>query len=76
MTTQTIKALRAATKCIRADLRQSQKLYKRLERKSRTANGLDFEESETHDFEDGFSSALRLALQYLERELSAVAVKI
>ena len=76
MTTQTIKALRTATKCIRADLRQSQKLYDRLDRKSCTANGLDFEESETHDFEDGFSSDLRLALQYLERELSAVAVKI
>jgi hypothetical protein len=76
MTQEIITALKSATKRVRADYRESLKNSNRLDRKSRTDNGLDFEESEQHDFEDGFSSALRMAITYLTKELSAVGVQL
>ena len=76
MTQQITKALRAAAQSIRADYRNSIKRYSRLDRKSRRGNGLDFEESEAHDFEDGFSSALHLALGHLVRELAAIGITL
>jgi hypothetical protein len=76
MTQEIINALKTATKRIRADHRESLKHYNRLDRKSRTANGLDMDESEQHDYEDGFSSALRMAIEYLTTELSAVGVNL
>ena len=76
MTQEIIKAVRGGAKRIRAIYRESKKLYDRLDRKSRTANGLDFGESETHDFEDGFSSALHIALVVLADELTSVGIKL
>jgi hypothetical protein len=76
MTQEIIAALKTATGRIRADYRESLKRYNRLDRKSRTGNGLDFEGSEQHDFEDGFRSALHMAIRYLTTELSAVGVHV
>ena len=76
MTQHIINALRTAAKLIRADYSQAHKRYARLDRKSRKGNGLNFDESEAHDFEDGFTTALTAALAHLARELSAVGIVI
>ena len=76
MTQEIINAVNTAITRIRADYREALKRYNRLDRKSRTGDGLDFEESEQHDFEDGISSGLHMAIQHLIRELSAVGINL
>lgn len=70
------KALKRTTTRLRVLERQSLRRYNRLDRKACTDDGLNLEESEQHDFEDGYSSAMSTALRLLATELGAAGIRL
>lgn len=76
MTKQIIAALKKASRHINADYRQSKKIYDRLSRKACSEYGLNLDDAELHDYEDGFSSALAHAMRILKEEMSAAGIKL
>ena len=71
-----IKALAAAIRNIERDRKASLKIFARLETRLHGGEDLNFEEIEQHDYEEGFSSAMRMALHYLMTELSVIGLKL
>ena len=76
MTQEIINAVKAATERMQLLECEAMEYYNHLEQKNQTEDGLDAEENEQHGFEDGFSSAMRMAMEYLTNELAAVGVTL
>ena len=76
MTQEIINAVKAATEQMRLLEREAMAYYGHLDLKNQTDDGLDAEDNEQYVFEDGFSSALRMAIEYLTKELDTVGVKL
>lgn len=69
-------ALKKASRRINADYRSSKKIYDRLCRKACSKYGLNLDDAELHDYEDGFSSALAHAMRILKEEMSAAGIEL